>query len=83
MARTILIVDDEESIIQSLYGIMIDEGFEVISANSGIKAIEKIETIFNSANKFSVRKKLRAGWGSIGKTTGRFFSRRKSADHDR
>ncbi|MBW2205649.1 MAG: sigma-54-dependent Fis family transcriptional regulator [Deltaproteobacteria bacterium] len=45
MARTILIVDDEESIIQSLNGIMTDEGFEVISANSGIKAIEKIAEV--------------------------------------
>jgi hypothetical protein len=46
-------------------------------------AIEKIEAIFNSANKFSVRKKLRAGWGSIGKTTGRLFTRQKSTDDDR
>lgn len=43
MARTILIVDDEESIIQSLEGILSDEGFEVISARSGAEAIEKIE----------------------------------------
>jgi len=43
MARTILIVDDEESIIQSLDGILTDEGFEVISAKSGISALEKIE----------------------------------------
>ena len=43
MARTILIVDDEESIIQSLEGILSDEGFEVISAQSGAEAIEKIE----------------------------------------
>jgi len=34
MARTVLIVDDEESIIQSLQGILTDEGFEVISAGS-------------------------------------------------
>jgi len=46
-------------------------------------AIERIEAIFDSANKFSVRKKLRAGWGSIGKTTGRLFTRQKSADDDR
>lgn len=45
MARTILIVDDEESIIQSLNGILTDEGFEVISANSGVKAIEIIEEV--------------------------------------
>lgn len=45
MARTILIVDDEESIIQSLSGILTDEGFEAISADSGTEAIEKIEEI--------------------------------------
>jgi len=45
MARTILVVDDEESIIQSLNGILTDEGFEVISANSGVAAIEKIEKV--------------------------------------
>lgn len=42
-------------------------------------AIAKIETIFNSATRFSVRKKLRAGLGSIRKKTGRVLSRRKSA----
>ncbi len=45
-------------------------------------AIEKIETIFKSANKSSVRKKLRAGWGSARKTTGRLLSRRRSAADD-
>lgn len=44
------------------------------------KAIEKIEAIFNRANKFSVGKKLRAGWGSARKTTGRLLSRRKPDD---
>ena len=43
MARTILIIDDEESIIQSLTGILNDEGFEVISATSGKAGMEKIE----------------------------------------
>ncbi len=46
-------------------------------------AIDKIEAIFNRASKFSVRKKLRAGWGSARKTTGRLLSRRKPADGDR
>ena len=45
MARTILIVDDEESIIQSLDGILTDEGFEVISAKSGQIGLEKIEEV--------------------------------------
>lgn len=42
-------------------------------------AIAKIETIFNSATKSSVRKKLSAGLGSIRKTSGRVLSRHKSA----
>jgi uncharacterized tellurite resistance protein B-like protein len=41
--------------------------------------IAKIETIFESATRFSVRKKLRASLGSIRRTTGRILSRRKSA----
>lgn len=43
MARTILVVDDEESILQSLDGILTDEGFEFQSAKSGPAALEKIE----------------------------------------
>ena len=45
MARTVLIVDDEESIIQSLQGILTDEGFEVISASRGAEALEKIDEV--------------------------------------
>jgi two-component system nitrogen regulation response regulator NtrX len=45
MARTILIVDDEESIIQSLEGILTDEGFDVISAAAGMEALEKIDEV--------------------------------------
>ena len=43
MAQTILIVDDEDRIIQSLEGILMDEGFDVISARSGVSALEMIE----------------------------------------
>jgi two-component system nitrogen regulation response regulator NtrX len=45
LARTILIVDDEESIIQSLNGILTDEGFETVSAKSGQAGLEKIEEV--------------------------------------
>ena len=46
MAETILIVDDEPGIIQSLQGILTDEGFEVIAADGGLKALDIIkETI--------------------------------------
>jgi len=40
--------------------------------------IEKIESIFNSADKYSFKKKLRAGWGSIRRTAGRIFLRKNS-----
>ncbi len=43
---SILIVDDEPSIIQSLHGILTDEGFEVMTADGGLKALDIIkETI--------------------------------------
>jgi len=46
MTETILIVDDEPSIVQSLHGILADEGFEVMSADRGLKALDIIkETI--------------------------------------
>jgi len=46
MSDTVLIVDDEPSIIQSLRGILADEGFEVMTADGGLKALDIIkETI--------------------------------------
>jgi len=46
MADTVLIVDDEPGIIQSLSGILADEGFEVMTADGGLKALDIIkETI--------------------------------------
>ncbi|MBF0531087.1 MAG: sigma-54-dependent Fis family transcriptional regulator [Deltaproteobacteria bacterium] len=43
MQRTILVVDDEESIRQSLSGILMDEGFDVLTAGSGEEAIRLAE----------------------------------------
>ncbi|UCH41570.1 MAG: TerB family tellurite resistance protein [Gammaproteobacteria bacterium] len=43
------------------------------------QAIENIEAIFDAANRFSVRKKLRAGLSSIRHKAGRMLSRRKPA----
>lgn len=40
--------------------------------------IDKIESIFNSAGKYSFKKKLWAGWGSIRRTAGRIFLRKNS-----
>lgn len=37
---TILIVDDEESIVETLTGIFEDDGYEVVSASTGEKALE-------------------------------------------
>jgi two-component system nitrogen regulation response regulator NtrX len=45
MARTILVVDDEERILQSLEGILTDEGFEVVRANSGPAALQRIDEV--------------------------------------
>ncbi|MFO7883275.1 MAG: sigma-54 dependent transcriptional regulator [Desulfobacteraceae bacterium] len=43
MYPAVLIVDDEKSIIQSLDGILSDDGFEVLHAANGYEAIKKIE----------------------------------------
>jgi len=44
-------------------------------AASDEKAIANIEAIFNSTNKFSLKKKVRQSWDSIRKATGKIFSR--------
>ena len=43
MQKTILIVDDEETIRQSLGGILADEGYEVLTAESGEEALKIVE----------------------------------------
>jgi len=43
MKKTILIVDDEESICQTLGGILTDEGYEVVTAGSGEEALRILE----------------------------------------
>lgn len=43
MRKTILIVDDEKSICQSLGSILVDEGYEILSAGSGEEALKIIE----------------------------------------
>jgi len=45
MAKSILVVDDEKSILQSLTGILSDEGYEVLSAESGIEALDKVKEV--------------------------------------
>jgi two-component system nitrogen regulation response regulator NtrX len=44
MYPAVLIVDDEVSIIESLEGILSDDGFEVMHAFNGYEALKKIET---------------------------------------
>ena len=43
MFPTIMIVDDEPSILKSLSGILLDEDFEVITASNGYEALKMIE----------------------------------------
>ena len=44
MFPSVLIVDDEPSILQSLGGLLSDEGFEVTTATNGYEALKNIET---------------------------------------
>ncbi|MFC1896186.1 sigma-54-dependent transcriptional regulator, partial [Thermodesulfobacteriota bacterium] len=43
MFPSILIVDDEKPILQSLGGILEDEGFEVLTASNGYEALKRLE----------------------------------------
>jgi len=44
MFPSVLIVDDEPSILQSLSGLLCDEGFEVITATNGYEALKIIDS---------------------------------------
>jgi two-component system nitrogen regulation response regulator NtrX len=46
MFPSILIVDDEPSILQSLSGLLSDEGFEVLTATNGYEALKIVDTEF-------------------------------------
>lgn len=39
MAKRVLIVDDEERVVQSIAGVLGDEGFQVATARSGEEAL--------------------------------------------
>ena len=43
MSKTIMIVDDEPSILKSLGGALEDEGYQILTANDGLRALKKIE----------------------------------------
>ena len=43
MYPSVMIVDDEPSILHSLSGILSDEGYEVITASNGYEALKRIE----------------------------------------
>ncbi len=43
MFPTILIVDDEPSIVQSMKGLLVDEGFDVLTASNGYEALQLID----------------------------------------
>jgi len=45
MAETILVVDDEENIRHTLRGVLADEGFEVLEASNGRRALELLEHV--------------------------------------
>jgi two-component system nitrogen regulation response regulator NtrX len=44
MFPTILVVDDEPSILKSLSGVLTDEGFDVLTASNGYEALKVIDT---------------------------------------
>ena len=43
MAKKVLVVDDEARVVQSIAGVLEDEGFRVITTGSGAEAIELFE----------------------------------------
>src|SRR5437870_13420490 len=45
MSETILVVDDEEKIRRTLRGVLADEGFEVVEAADGRRALELLQHV--------------------------------------
>ncbi len=45
MAKKIMVVDDERTLIELVTAVLEQEGFEVISANNGEEALEKLSTV--------------------------------------
>src|SRR5256886_5712028 len=45
MSETILVVDDEENIRHTLRGVLADEGFDVLEAPNGRRALELLEHV--------------------------------------
>lgn len=45
MAKKIMIVDDEESLIELVTAVLEQEGYEVIAAMNGEEALEKLKTV--------------------------------------
>lgn len=45
MAKKIMVVDDEESLLELVSAIMEQEGYEVVTAISGKECLEKIQTL--------------------------------------
>ena len=45
MAKTILVVDDEDSILFSIEGVLSDEGFDVVCVKSGEEALKKTQEL--------------------------------------
>ena len=43
MSQTILVVDDEPTILTSLQGVLEDEGFQVATASDGPQALSLVE----------------------------------------
>jgi len=45
MAKTIMVVDDEQSILDVVEAVLIQEGYNVIKATSGEDAMEKLKSV--------------------------------------
>ncbi len=45
MAKKIMVVDDEESLLELMRAILEIEGYEVITVDNGKKAVEKLKTV--------------------------------------
>ncbi|MFT9846945.1 response regulator [Aneurinibacillus sp. REN35] len=45
MSETLLLVDDEEKVLEFMRSFLINEGFDIVTAQSGIEALQKIKEV--------------------------------------
>ena len=64
--KTILVVDDDDAVRRGLRGVLVMEGYEVITANNGLQAVAVFRRQSCDLALLDMNMPLLNGWGAIG-----------------